>query len=861
MYLNWEQNKSKYKIIDIETDDLKATVIHCAVVISCHDGVVHRLVGRDAVLKFIQEADRDTIWVGHNALSFDIPTINRLLGTSIPVSRILDTLVLSYLYHPRLPGGHSLESYGERLGIKKEGVGIEDFTRYTPALLERCVSDARINFKLLEILTRKMRHVGFSEKSCYLEHRIRHVIDKQQRNGFHFDTGAAKSLYASLRTRQQSLEESIREIFPAELVRAGDYQYRVTRDGRPYSSYVRHLEEYDKVEHNNDGTYSVYEHQDFNIASPLQRLRRLTDLGWEPKKFTKKGNPQVDEDSLKDFAKTLQGETGEKITAIADYLVVFGRANMIDTWLNHVSGDSRIHGKVFSCGAASRRMTHTGPNCVPLYSQALTRNGWRYYNELVVGEDILAYDLNTKTKKWTPLLDVSTFDQAEIYSFGQKHPDKRFFCTRNHSWVNTARDSSGHKNDLKEKLVEAHKLRHNARIRINAPFDNDVKESDFELIQEKYERDWTSEICKLSDPELKAMMQGFLLADGCRPRGRETWTFAQAEGSLLDAFLTCLYLISETRISACQKRKLKGLNQRMGYNVVQTKSVFMRTKDMSLRYEGIEPVWCPTTEFGTWVMKQDDFITITGNTANIPSTEAEYGQECRRLWTVPDHSVWTLLGYDAKSIQMRCFANVLPDPSTGRRYYDTEFCPDPHQENADIIGIARKPVKNVFFANLFGAYPPKLASTAGMVGTRQEIETYGTWIQEQMYLVCPGLKEATEAAQAEFDRNGGFLLCPDGGYVRCPNRSAALNYKIQPAEAIVMKTASVMIDQKGREKGIEHRKVADVHDEGQHQVIHRDAEELGKITEDAIRDAGEELNFRVPLAGSFKIGPTWAETH
>src|SRR6185312_6241832 len=108
-------------------------------------------------------------------------------------------------------------------------------------------------------------------------------------------------------------------------------------------------------------------------------------------------------------------------------------------------------------------------------------------------------------------------------------------------------------------------------------------------------------------------------------------------------------------------------------NVVQTKNAFMRTKDMSLKYEGVEPVWCPTTKFGTWIMKQGDFITITGNSANIPSNEAKYGTECRSLWTVEFPEDQVLLGYDAKSIQMRCFANLLPDPGAGRRYYDTEF--------------------------------------------------------------------------------------------------------------------------------------------------------------------------------------------
>lgn len=249
------------------------------------------------------------------------------------------------------------------------------------------------------------------------------------------------------------------------------------------------------------------------------------------------------------------------------------------------------------------------------------------------------------------------------------------------------------------------------------------------------------------------------------------------------------------------------------------------------------------------------------NTANIPGNEARYGHEVRSLWTIRYPRERRLVGVDAKSIQMRCFANTLPDPSAGRRYYDEEFCPDPHQENADIIGIKRKPAKNVFYANLFGAYPPKLATTAGFTGSKRDLDERGVWVQEQMYLVTPGLKQATEEAKAEFRRNGGFLVCPDGGFVRCKDESSALNYKIQPAEACVMKQGSIFLADIIKTRGWDVLKCGDIHDEWQFDVELLLAEELGKTAADCIRMAGEELNFRVPLAGDYKIGLTWADTH
>lgn len=108
---------------------------------------------------------------------------------------------------------------------------------------------------------------------------------------------------------------------------------------------------------------------------------------------------------------------------------------------------------------------------------------------------------------------------------------------------------------------------------------------------------------------------------------------------------------------------------------------------------------------------------------------------------------------------------------------------------------------------------------------------------------------------------GVFIQCIDGGYVRCEPEHARINYKLQSAGAIVMKLASIFIDQRIQERGFDALKVGDIHDEGQLDVAERDADEVGKLCVQAIRDAGEELNFTVPLDGDYKVGKSWAETH
>lgn len=359
MYLNHEKTLDKYWIIDIETDDLKATRIWVVVAINAATREVLSFRDPEQFNRFVG-ANRDALWVGHNAISFDVPTLNRLWGSNIPLDRVVDTLVLSYLYHPRMPGGHSLGAWGERLGLAK--LDHDDWSQYSPEMHTYCERDVRLTLQVFLKLTRRMRAKGFSEKSCTIEHEIRVVVDKQERNGFWFDIQGADALLARVREEQNSLAEPIRKLFPPTLESQGTYKYRTKADGSPYASFERHLAQYPKLVLDEDsGSYEVFDWVEFNIGSPPQRLNKLLSIGFKPTKKTKKGNPSVDEDSLVEFANSKKGVP--EAQAIADWLVLFGRGNMLETWLNNVNReDSRMHGRVFTCGAITRRMTHSSPN-------------------------------------------------------------------------------------------------------------------------------------------------------------------------------------------------------------------------------------------------------------------------------------------------------------------------------------------------------------------------------------------------------------------------------------------------------------------------------------------------------------------
>jgi DNA polymerase I-like protein with 3'-5' exonuclease and polymerase domains len=76
-----------------------------------------------------------------------------------------------------------------------------------------------------------------------------------------------------------------------------------------------------------------------------------------------------------------------------------------------------------------------------------------------------------------------------------------------------------------------------------------------------------------------------------------------------------------------------------------------------------------------------------------------------------------------------------------------------------------------------------------------------------------------------------------------------------------MKQALVLLDKKLKSAKIDYKFVANVHDEWQIEVEEARAEDAGKLGVQSIAEAGLVLNMRCPLAGEYKVGNNWKETH
>lgn len=371
MYLDWETHAPDTYVVDIETDSLNATVIWCMCWRNVKTGETGEAKTIDEVRDFFTHT-RGSLYVGHNILKFDAPTLVRLAGVTLSVSNCIDTLVLSTLYSPSLSGGHSLGAWGLVLG--REKIEFNDFSRLTDEMVTYCHRDVEITTELFIKLMKVLAKIKFTERSIWIQHRLTVLLDRQHRNGFYFDGMRAVDFYRMLRSREEQLQDDIRRAFPPQRVEIAT-RAMFTKGGAPTAIYLKDQGRYILERDDVVGRYTAFEDVEFNIGSPKQRIDKLIELGWEPQEFTEKGNPKpFDKGKLSpSLEKFLVDRPVPEVELIAKWMSINGRANMVNNWLEAWNEtDSCIHGTLFV--ADTLRLRHQKPNTANIPGVRLDRD-------------------------------------------------------------------------------------------------------------------------------------------------------------------------------------------------------------------------------------------------------------------------------------------------------------------------------------------------------------------------------------------------------------------------------------------------------------------------------------------------------
>jgi len=302
-------------VVDIETDKLDATKIHCIVASSISGK--QKVWIEDECQQFSDWSRQIDQFIMHNGISFDAPILNRLTGSNIKLSQVRDTLIESQLYNPIRDGGHSLQSWGERLGYNKGDYN--DFTTFNKEMLEYCQRDTELTRKVAGVLSGEGS--TFSDRSYNLERKVRAIVDQQEKNGFAFNIQKAIVFLSQLEDEQYSLEEKAQDMFEPTEVKL-----------KTKTKYIP-----------------------FNIASRKQIAERLMERGWKPTKHTEKGNVIVSEEILSKLDMP-------EAQMFSRYFLLQKRTGLLKSWIQECQEDERVRGRVMTLRTVTGRMAHNSPN-------------------------------------------------------------------------------------------------------------------------------------------------------------------------------------------------------------------------------------------------------------------------------------------------------------------------------------------------------------------------------------------------------------------------------------------------------------------------------------------------------------------
>ena len=340
----------KQIVFDIEANGLNPDTVWCIIAYEREAKEYIEWSG-DTLPNFkdwVKEQDELEV-IGHNIIGYDIPVLERLLKVDFSKCKVTDTLVMSRLAEPSRLGGHGLENWGQLLHQPKGEHS--DWLNFSQDMVEYCKQDVRVNELVYQRLLRDLN--SFGTESVVLEGQVQRIISKQIENGWLLNQRAAFNLLGELKEKKFDLEDKVHEKFKPLPTFIKEITPKVKKDGTYSVVGLKFLGDQWEIA---VAPFSRLDYPEFNLGSRQQIGRYLKYFGWQPETFTDKGQPIVDEGVLSKVKGIPEAEL------IGEYLMIQKRIAQVQSWLDAVKDDGRVHGYVNANGAVTGRMTHSSPN-------------------------------------------------------------------------------------------------------------------------------------------------------------------------------------------------------------------------------------------------------------------------------------------------------------------------------------------------------------------------------------------------------------------------------------------------------------------------------------------------------------------
>ena len=284
--------KGLYKVIDIESSDLLSEMIDFSSFPYKikPSASLWTVVIRDAFTDEVVKAEKEEItkeWmreqlrgckylIHHNGIKFDLLALklfgvldytigylkesDTVFGEDITM---VDTLIISRLLNPDRNSGHSLQSWGERLGnskmdfrgemikvgaIPKDSPKGFEFRAYHPLMLSYCIQDTDVTKNIFFSLLEEIGDYKGWSKAIKMENKLADLAIRRESLGFWFDRDLAIKCVEDLTEKMEVLQNKVNPILPpkpmtkTELGKFTPPNTQFLKSGKPSTHIVKFAE-------------------------------------------------------------------------------------------------------------------------------------------------------------------------------------------------------------------------------------------------------------------------------------------------------------------------------------------------------------------------------------------------------------------------------------------------------------------------------------------------------------------------------------------------------------------------------------------------------------------------------------------
>ena len=253
------------------------------------------------------------------------------------------------------------------------------------------------------------------------------------------------------------------------------------------------------------------------------------------------------------------------------------------------------------------------------------------------------------------------------------------------------------------------------------------------------------------------------------------------------------------------------------------------------------------------------------NMGQVPAGYSEYGKECRGLFHAPDG--WTLIGVDAKALELRCLAGYLAywDGGEYARVVTDESI-DIHVFNQEMFGVATRDIaKRLLYGLLYGCGALK-AGTIIDPNEKDELvlRKLGSTAMNSFMQGIPALKKLKDRIAHNIAKRE-YLIGLDGRPLFCRSDFKGLNVLLQSSGALIMKQVVIELHNKmydlGYIYGHDWQQNAMIHDECQLSCPPAMVDILTSVALEAFPASQQFFDFQCPIHGDAHVGYSWDQTH